>query len=97
MNREDIRNFILEWNLRFPIDKWWRDKHNVAFGSPVHRESCFIDQSIEYEEDVLFRKSLEEETQYHPNEGNWLKEQQQSENDWIKNSREQIKELGLDG
>lgn len=92
MNRDDIKNFILEWNYRNPVDRWWREKHKVAFNSPIHRDSCFIDQLIEFEEDKMFAQQSKVE-EYEPNIGNWLKPQVQSEEDWINSSREELKEI----
>lgn len=82
---EDVKDFVLQWNLRYPIDRWWREKHNVSFNSSVHRVSSFIDQLIEYEEDKLFRKIIREEldkvkdreeekpnNEYIPGRGNFL-------------------------
>lgn len=56
----DLRQYAIEWNIRFPIDRWWREKHQVAFGSSIHRESCFIDQLIEYKEDEFWSEIHEE-------------------------------------
>lgn len=52
---------IINWNIRFPIDRWWRNKHSVAFNSPEHRESNFIDQMYEYQEEVLYNGLLNSE------------------------------------
>lgn len=72
MNNDDVRNFVIAWSIRFPVDRWWRKKHNVAFNSLEHRESSFLDQLIEFEEDKLFQE-LSEITEYTPNCGDWIK------------------------
>lgn len=77
----DIEKFIYNWNVRFPLDRWWRQKYNVPFGSPKHRESCFIDQLIEFKEDKLFNKLRQQnikdkelaQEKYILGEGNWMK------------------------
>lgn len=51
-------NFIFNWH-EFPIDYWWRKRYKVAFGSKVHREMSFIDMFIEYQEELMFIKSAE--------------------------------------
>ena len=51
--KNDVRNFILNWNGKYPIDLWWREKHNIPFGSKIHKDICFIDMMIEYEEDRM--------------------------------------------
>lgn len=63
---------VIKWNLRFPIDRWWRKKYNIPFGSPAHLGTSFLDQLFEYKEDELF-KELSEEKPYVPNEGLILK------------------------
>lgn len=71
MNIETIRNLVIDWNLRFPTDRIWREKHNIAFMSQQHRDSNFLDQLFELEEDKLFRE-LGKESEYKPNIGEWL-------------------------
>ena len=53
MNKS-LREEIIEWNNRFPVDRWWREKHGIAFNSASHRETSFLDQLFEYQEDKLF-------------------------------------------
>ena len=79
---DDVKAYIYDWNIRFPLDRWWRQKHKVAFNSPEHRESCFIDQLIEYHEDEMFKDLIEEASKVEKNDekvipykrgsGNWL-------------------------
>lgn len=77
---DEIRTFMIQWNNKFPIDSWWRRKHNIAFMSPEHRECSFIAQLMEYEEEQLFMKARQQkekeeknEDPYIPNIGQWLK------------------------
>ena len=37
MNREEYRNFVIKWNNTFPIDRWFRNKHNIPFLSEEHK------------------------------------------------------------
>lgn len=90
MNYKDVNSFIIYWQNKFPIDRWWREKHNIAFGSKAHRESCFIDQLFEYEEDVLFNEFKSNNKGIQEN-GNWLKPHELSEKDWLEESRENLK------
>ena len=48
-------DFILNWD-RFIIDKWWRDKYSISFGSIEHRKANWIDMAIEYRESVIFNR-----------------------------------------
>jgi hypothetical protein len=52
---ENIRLRVVEWNRKFPLDLWWRRKHNIAFGSSSHNEVNLFDMRFEYEEDRLSR------------------------------------------
>lgn len=52
----DVQKFIELWNLKYPYDRWWRKKYNVAFGSNQHREASFIEMVIEFKEDKFFQK-----------------------------------------
>ncbi len=56
---EDMKKFVLHWNNRNPLDRWWRQKHGVAFNSEVHRVSSFIDQLYEFIEDKMAEESDE--------------------------------------
>lgn len=78
---DDVKAYIYDWNIRFPLDRWWRQKHKVAFNSPEHRESCFIDQLIEFYEDEFFKELIEENVKVEDDEktesykrgnGNWI-------------------------
>jgi hypothetical protein len=71
MTNKDFRNYVTSWSVKFPVDRWWRKKYNIAFNSSAHRESNFIDQLIEWEEDKLFAE-LDREDDYTPNTSNWL-------------------------
>ena len=66
----DLKGEVIEWNSKFPVDRWWRVKHKIPFMSPIHREANFIDMLFEFEEDNLFN-GFEENT-YTPNSGKWL-------------------------
>ena len=75
-----LREFMLEWNQRYPIDKWWREKYNVPFGSKRHRAQSMIDMRLEFEEDLIFAEAeaeqlnkLRAKSKYVPGEGVWLK------------------------
>lgn len=54
--KDEIDAFIINWNNRFPVDRWWRNKYKVAFGSEQHKQMNFITMFIDYEEEKVFRK-----------------------------------------
>ena len=75
---EDIKTFIYRWNTNYPIDRWWREKHGVAFNSPAHRVVSFLDMYIEWLEDKIYADAFKGATkneQYKP--GEWLEEMQE--------------------
>lgn len=77
-----LKNEIIEWNSKFPVDRWWRLKHNVPYMSKQHREASFIDMLFEFEEEMMFNE-LDSESTYTPNTGNWLNTSGQTENQKI--------------
>nr|DAI06547.1 MAG TPA: hypothetical protein [Herelleviridae sp.] len=81
MKRNELIQSVISWNTRFPIDRWWRIKHNVAFMSPAHRESSFIHQLMEFEEDKLFMKEVanDDADKYIPGIGEMFKTAQTHE------------------
>lgn len=88
-----IKEIVAEWNINFPIDRWWRQKHKVAFNSPSHREISFLDQLFERMEDDLINSFLkydksEDEEEYIPDKNNFLKSQ--------KSETELFEDLDLD-
>lgn len=54
--KDDLDNFIIQWNSQFPIDRWWRVKHNIPFGSTEHKKANFIQMFLEYREDMIIKK-----------------------------------------
>lgn len=74
----NLKKFVFWWNTEFPIDRWWREKHEVAFNSDLHRNFSFIDELFEFQEDMIFkelrerRKEAGKEEKYIPGRGNWL-------------------------
>ena len=61
MKHSELIQGVVSWNNRFPLDRWWRIKHNVSFMSPAHRESSFLYQLMEFEEDKLYLKEFQTE------------------------------------
>jgi len=68
---EDVIDIVYQWNIRHPLDRWWREKHKIAFNSEAHRRVSFLDIRFEFEEDRIMKKVLEEK-KYLPNIGDWL-------------------------
>lgn len=53
---DGLESFILNWNIDFPVDRWWRQKHSIAFNSAAHREVSFLDMYMEFYEDSLYQR-----------------------------------------
>jgi len=71
--KDDIDSFIYKWNATYPIDRWWREKHKIAFNSPEHRVVSFLDIYIEWQEEQIYTKVRAIHTknlEYTP--GDWL-------------------------
>jgi len=58
----NVRQHIIDWNNKFPLDKWWRTKHNIAFGSEQHLAISQYDILFEYIEDELFKQISEDQS-----------------------------------
>lgn len=48
------KDLIVKWNYMFPADRWWREKHNIAFFSKDHLEQSQLNIALEYFEEKLF-------------------------------------------
>jgi hypothetical protein len=55
-----VRDYLIEWNYLFPLDKWWREKHGIPLFSKRHLEASQINITYEYLEDKLFDELIEE-------------------------------------
>lgn len=83
MNIDDVRLFVKDWNSKYPIDRWWREKYSIPFGSPQHLNQSLLDMRIAFEEDCLHRnldiedaeKNDPDRVKYQPGRGAWIKKQ----------------------
>jgi hypothetical protein len=66
-----ILDFCIRWNSAYPIDRWWRERHKVAFNSIEHRGMSFLDMRLEFEEYLLFKHN-ERLREYVPDIGEWV-------------------------
>lgn len=56
-NVESLKSYAVRWNNLYPLDRWYRRKYNIGFGTAAHRELCQINILLEYMEEVLFKES----------------------------------------
>ena len=92
MNSE-YKKKVIKWNNQFPVDYWWRKKHNIAFMSEQHCSSDFWSQLFEYYEDILINE-LFEEIEYELNQNKYLKIREEIDLEDVKaNEENALKEL----
>lgn len=82
----DPKKHMEIWNINLPVDRWWRVKHGIAFGSKAHLEANFIDMLMEFEEDKLFRE-LSQSDEYNRDAGDWLKHREVIKNESVEEER----------
>lgn len=78
IHKNKTRAFIEKWNILYPIDRWWRQKHGIALNSSAHREQCMFSMRLEFEEDLMYNEFIaslqnNEVENYVPGRGEWLK------------------------
>ena len=95
LNDKSLREIIIDWSVRFPIDRWWRKKYNISFNSKSHREYNFLDQLFEFEEEKLFDEFLNKEDKYVPGSGDWLKNSEETSDieSSIRSLRDEFKDV----
>ena len=71
IDEEYLVEFVLKWNIAYPVDRWYREKHKIAFNSLEHRVVSFSDMRFEFEESIMFNRN-ERLKEYAPNKGEWL-------------------------
>ncbi len=77
-----LEQFVIKWSVDHRYDLWWRNKHNIPFGSVAHREVTQLDITFEYFEQHLSNEALE---QYKKDEENKRKLKETGE--WSQESK----------
>lgn len=54
-----LDQFLIIWNNKFPYDKLYRKKYNIAFNSSQHRETNQIDVFFDIYENKMYNKYIE--------------------------------------
>lgn len=60
MSVQKLKDRIVQWNVRFPLDREYRKKHNIIFGSEQHLALNQIDLYLDYLEDIVYKEIWEE-------------------------------------
>ena len=81
INAED---FLIRWNYQFPLDRWYRKKYGIKLFSPEHLALSQIDIALEFVEEQMFSKYLEQierdqEAEKDYKKGIWLRKPYLSE------------------
>lgn len=90
--KAELKDYMMMWNLVFPIDRWWRSKHRIPFGSVAHGESSFHYMLAEYREDQLFN-DISDTEEYIAGSGDIFKKvgreiaQEKAYDDWFDNMK----------
>ena len=61
-NKVSIKQTIIDWDNKYPVDLWFRKKYNIPFGSEQHRNSSLIHMCMEFVEFVELQRSRIVET-----------------------------------
>jgi hypothetical protein len=77
---DDISRSIYRWNNLYPLDRWYRNKFNIRFNSPEHKDIDIADIRLAYEEEMLYKQVDREHYAapspiYVPRTGTWLEKQ----------------------
>lgn len=54
MAKSKIEKELLQWNITFPLDRWFREKYKIPLFSRQHLDTNPLDILAEYIEDEMF-------------------------------------------
>lgn len=54
--RSELKTFMIRWSNDHPLDRGFREKYNISFNSPQHREINQFDILLEYIENALMQE-----------------------------------------
>lgn len=86
----DLEKFVIDWNNKFPLDRWYRKKYNLRFNSSQHRGTNLVDIYFEFIEDRLY-KEAETKTSVEKQ-----KEEKYKQNGWLEPKKIQVDEINFD-
>lgn len=73
----NLQEFVEKWNKAIPIDKWYRQKYNIPFGSATHKSISLADMFFEFYEFITIKYKIkdkeEEQEPYVRGDGNFMK------------------------
>ena len=83
----DLKRFIVAWNNKYPLDRRFRKKYNIAFNSEEHRRYNQIDVYLDLLEDSMVEKERESYLNYSK-----LKEEYQKDGVFLLSQEERMTE-----
>lgn len=54
--QDEFTKLVVQWSIKYAVDRWWRDKYSIAFNTSKHRAANFFDMLFELEEYVLYNQ-----------------------------------------
>lgn len=78
MSSEEVQRKIMEWNVTFPLDKWYREKYSIPLFSEKHLNTNPLDVLFEFLEIKLFQKVVNESEKAKREEVGEIKEKEDS-------------------
>lgn len=63
--------FVKWWNINYPLDRWFRERHSIIWGSESHRSKTLLSMYFEYQEYLLFQEQKRPKQKYIS--GDWYK------------------------
>lgn len=56
--KQTFEQFIFEWNIQFPLDKAYRQKHGISFGSHEHLKLSQVALYLDHLENRMYEEFL---------------------------------------
>lgn len=57
---QQLKDFVIQWNNENPLDRWWRQRYKVPFGSSAHLEISQAHIAFEYLEQQIYTAQAEQ-------------------------------------
>ena len=64
---KDIGENILIWNSLYPLDRYYRKKYKIGFGSAQHKETNQVDILLDLFEETIIENAEQERQEYEAN------------------------------
>lgn len=92
---KNIQEYVEGWNKRFPMDRWYRRRYNIPFGSPSHKSLSFIDMYFDFYEYFKYEMERRKQKAREERELNKQKEIKLDSQEYIRGKGNFMKEVVL--